>query len=384
MNGQTGFRVLGALVTVGVLLLAGCSSSSSSTSGGTDAGSATNAAATEALAAAYKGVTGTPPTVATKPKSGATVWVVSCGQQVPSCATPTAAVQEAAAKLGWQRKMCDGQLNPTGWGNCIRQAGSAKANVIIPIGIDCVSVQAPMQEAVAAGSKIIGGGGADCDAAGGTKAMASERLQLQGVSVKDYWELNGKLQADWLIGRTNGAAKVVLLTFTDPLWGPWITEGFKTELAKCSGCLIASTLEISNNDMAGNAMAQKFSTALLQNTTANAISIPVGGWMQAGLSQAIQSSGRAAKLYVSSGFGDASTMDLIRTAGFTFGALGYASEWGAYGSVDTAIRVLNGETPQVEGDGFQMVDKEHNLPASGDYQGGVDFKTEYLKLWGVG
>src|SRR6185369_4962604 len=143
------------------------------------------------------------------------------------------------------------------------------------------------------------------------------------------------------------------------------------------------TLQIANNDMAGNAMAQKFSTALLQNASVNAISIPVGGWMPAGLSQAIQSSGRAAKLYVASGFGDASTMDLIRSASFTFGALGYASEWGAYGSVDTAIRVLNGETPQVEGDGFQMVDKDHNLPASGDYQGGVDFKAAYKKLWGL-
>jgi ribose transport system substrate-binding protein len=383
MNRHTGFRALGALVAVSTALLAGCSSANSSTTTSTASGGAANSQAADALAAAYKGDTGTPPTVATKPKSGVTLWVVSCGQQVPSCATPVAAVEEAAKAVGWQTKMCDGQLNPAGWGNCIRQAASAKADVIIPVGIDCVSVQAPMQEAVAAGSKIIGGGGADCDAAGGTKVMASERLQLQGVSIKDYWKLNGKLQADWLIGRTNGTAKVLLLTFTDPLWGPWITEGFKEELAKCSGCSIATTLQIANNDMAGNAMAQKFSTALLQNATVNAVSIPVGGWMQAGLSQAIQSSGRAAKIYVASGFGDASTMDLIRSASFTFGALGYASEWGAYGSVDTAIRVLNGETPQVEGDGFQMVDKDHNLPASGDYQGGVDFKAAYKKLWGL-
>ncbi|WP_173072848.1 sugar ABC transporter substrate-binding protein [Phytohabitans rumicis] len=375
-------RALGALVAVSTALLAGCSSADSSTEG--TASGSTNSAAAAALTAAYQGVTGTPPTVATKPKSGVNLWVVSCGQQVPSCATPVAAVQEAAKALGWESKMCDGQLNPGGWGNCIRQAASAKADIIIPVGIDCVSVQAPMQEAVAAGSKIIGGGGADCDAAGGQKLMASERLQLDKVSIKDYWKLNGKLQAQWLIGRTGGSAKVLLLTFTDPLWGPWITEGFKEELATCSGCSIATTLEISNNDMAGNAMAQKFSTALLQNTAVNAISIPVGGWMQAGLSQSIQSSGRATQLSVSSGFGDASTMDLIRTAGFAFGALGYASAWGAYGSVDTAIRVLNGETPQVQGDGFQMVDKDHNLPASGDYEGGVDFKAAYRKLWGLG
>jgi ribose transport system substrate-binding protein len=370
------------LATVAVIALLGACSAGTSAST-TDSGPATGEAAT-ALATAYKGVTGTPPTAPTTPKAGVNLWVVSCGQQVPSCATPVAGVEEAAKAVGWTVNMCDGQLNPTGWGNCIRQAASAKADVVIPVGIDCVSVQAPMQDAVSAGVAIIGGGGADCVAAGGTKLMASERLQLPDTSIEDYWKLNGKLQADWLIGRTNGQAQVLLLTFTDPIWGPWITEGFEAELKTCGGCAVVQKLDISNNDMVSNATAQKFSSALLQQPKVNAVSIPVGGWMQAGLSQAIQSSGRAAKLFVSSGFGDASTMDLIRSSAFAFGAMGYASQWGGYGSVDTAIRVLNGEQPQVQGDGFQMVDKNENLPASGDYEGSVDYKAEYRKLWGVG
>ncbi|MEU4222870.1 substrate-binding domain-containing protein [Nonomuraea sp. NPDC026600] len=362
-------------------LLSGCSSGSTTTSAPT-AGTQ-NSEAAKALNAAYEGKTGVPPTVATKPKAGVKLWVVSCGQQVPSCATPVAGVEEAAKAVGWDVKMCDGQLNPGGWGNCIRQAASAKADVVVPVGIDCIAVQAPMQEAVQAGTKIIGGGGSDCDAAGGKKLMASERLQLEGTSIKDYWKLNGKLQADWLIGKTGAKAQVLLVNFTDPIWGPWIAEGFEAELKTCAGCKIVGKLDISNSDMVSNTMAQKFSTALLQQPSANAISIPVGGWMQAGLSQAIQSSGRAASLHISSGFGDASTMDLIRTSTFSFGALGYASQWGAYGSVDTAIRVLNGEQPQPQGDGFQMVDKDKNLPDSGDYQGGVDFKSQYKKLWGL-
>jgi ribose transport system substrate-binding protein len=389
MNRWKRLGSLAAFVVLGVVALSACGSGSSATtsgaggaSGGASSGASGGAAAAD-LAAAYKGATGTPPTASVKAKVGVKLWVVSCGQQVPSCATATAGAMEAGKLVGWTVSMCDGQLNPGGWGNCIRQAASAHADVVIPIGIDCVSVQAPMQEAAAAGTKIIGGGGADCDAAGGKKVMASERLQLPDTSIKEYWHLNGKLQADWLIGKTGGKAKVLLLNFTDPLWGPWITEGFKAELATCSGCSIAAQLDLSNNDQVSNQMAQKFSTALLQNPTVNAVSIPVGAWLQAGLAQAIQSSGRVATLQVSSGFGDAATMDLIRTAGFSFGALGYATQWGAYGSVDTAIRVLNGEQPVAEGDGFQMVDKSTNLPASGDYQGGVDYKAEYKKAWGL-
>lgn len=371
-----------AAAVAAVMALSACSGAVSS-SNDSDSDEPTSSAAQEALDTAYEGVTGTPPTEPTEPRKGVKVWVVSCGEQVPSCATPTAGVVEAAEEIDWDVKTCDGQLNPTGWGNCIRQATSAGADVIIPIGIDCVAVEAPMREAAAKNVTVIGGGGADCTAVGGDALMTTERLQLPDTTIQQYWELNGKLQADWIIGQTDGQAKVLLLNFTDPIWGPWLTKGFTDELATCDDCEIVETLDMANNDFVSNTAAQKFSSALLASPDVDAISVPVGGWMGAGLSQAIQSSGRAGQLVVSSGFGDASTMDLIRDAGFTFGALGYASQWGSYGSVDEAIRVLNDEEPVVEGDGFQMVDKEHNLPESGDYQPDVDFKAEYLALWGV-
>ena len=343
----------------------------------------TSSAAQEALDLAYEGVTGTPPTEPTSPASDINLWVVSCGEQVPSCSTPVAAAAEAGESIGWTVKTCDGQLNPNGWGNCIRQATSAGADVVIPVGIDCVSVQAAMQEANDKGVKIVGGGGADCNVVGGPELMASERLQLEDTSIEEYWKLNGKLQAAWLIGQTDANAKVLLLNFTDPVWGPWITAGFEEQMATCEDCEILETLDVANADMAGGALATKFSSALLQATDANAVSIPVGGWLQAGLTQAIESSGRVDDLAVASGFGDASTMDLIRSTPINLGSLGYSSGWGAYGSVDTAIRVLNDEDALVQGDGFQMVDKDNNLPDSGDYTGGVDHVAEYSALWGV-
>jgi ribose transport system substrate-binding protein len=362
------------------LVLSACSATSSSKD--TDSAGGSTDAAKAALASAYEGEPGTVPTEPVTPKAGVTLWVVSCGEQIPSCTAPTAAAIEAGKAVGWKTKTCDGQLNPGGWGNCIRQAVSAKADVVIPVGIDCAAVQAPMSEAKEAGVLVVGGGGADCDVTGGAKIMASERLQLPGVSIEEYWKLNGKLQADWIIGRTDGKAKVFQVNFTDPIWGPWITEGFTAELATCEGCSIVSTLDIANNDFVSNSAAQKFSSGLLKASDANAVSIPVGGWMPAGFDQAIRSSGKS-DLVVATGFGDASSMELIRTAPYPLGTVGYASPWGGYGSVDTAIRLLAGQEPVAEGDGFQMVDKTHNLPESGDYDPGVDYKAEYRKLWGV-
>lgn len=379
-----------AIICIAVLALAtiGACSSSGGSSGTPTTGAAAGTGKTpaQALEAAYKGVTGTPPTTATKAKAGVSLWVVSCGEQVPSCATPVAAVEEAAKLVGWTVNKCDGQLNPGGWGTCIRQATSAKANVIVPVGIDCPSVKAPMQEAKAAGVKLIGGGGTDCNVVpGGEKILDSERLQLEGYSIEQYWNLNGKLQAQWVIGKTNGQAKAVLVKFTDPIWGPWIADGFTKELATCSGCSIASTLELANNDFVSNTAASKFSTALLQAPSANAVAVPIGGWMLQGFSQAVMSSGRFSQLSVASGFGDAANMDLIRNGQGQGAGVGYASAWGAYGSIDTAIRIVNGEKALVQGDGMQMVDKDNNLPPPGqDYTGNVDFKSAYKKIWGLG
>jgi ribose transport system substrate-binding protein len=364
-----------------VLVLAACGSTSS---GSTSSGGSSNSEAAAALAAAYKGYTGTVPTTPTKPKSGVSLWVISCGQQVPSCAKPVASAKAAAELIGWKVNVCDGQLNPDGWGTCVRRATSAKADVIIPVGIDCISIQQPFKEAKAAGVKVVGGGGADCDAAGATKLWATERLQLADTTIKQYWQQTGKVVADYLIGKTNGQAKVLELAFTDPLWGPWLTEGFETELKTCSGCSVVKKLDLANNDFVSNTASGKFATAIQQAATANAIYVPVGGWMPTGFAQAVVASGRAKQLTVATGFGDETNFSLISKGAGQNAAVGYATAWGGYGSVDEAIRVVNGEDPVVEGDGFQMVDST-NLPASGqDYSGGVDYISAYKTLWGLG
>jgi ribose transport system substrate-binding protein len=382
--------LMAALTLITALGLTACGSSSgggsgsgASASGGASGGD--SGSSSQALQAAYKGVMETPPTQASKPKSGVNAWVVSCGQAVPSCATPTAAVQAAAQAAGWSVKVCDGQLNPDGWGSCIRQAVSAKATVVFPVGIDCAAVQQPFTEAKAAGVQIVGAGGSDCTETGGQSLMATERIELQDyATVKDFFTLEGKLAADWIIGKTDGKGQVLETIFTDPVWGPWLSAGFEKEMATCSGCKVVNKLQLANNDFVSGTATQKFSTALLQATTADSVFVSVGGWMPQGFAQAINSSGRKAQLNVISGFGDKTNMDIIRNNGGQNAIVGYPSEWGGWGSVDEAIRILNGEKPVVEGDGLQVVDKDHALPASGkDFTGGVDWVTAYKKAWGV-
>jgi ribose transport system substrate-binding protein len=379
--------IVAVLALVFALVLSACSSPSevSADSGGSDSSSsASSGGSQDALQVAYEGEMGTPPATATTPKTGVDLWIVSCGEQVPGCSVPTAAAKAAAEAVGWNTNVCDGQLNPNGWGTCVRQAVSAGAAVIIPIGIDCPAVQQPFQEAKDAGVTVVGGGGVDCDAAGGQALWASERIELDGVDLKAFYELQGKLAADWLIGTSDGQAKVLQLTFTDAVWGPWLAQGFTDELATCDGCEVVSTLEYSNQDVGSGTLPQTFSTALLQAADVNSVYFPVGGVVDVGLAQAVVASGRSADLNVVSTLGGGPNLDNIRNGGGLDAAVAIPAEWGAWGSVDTAIRVLNGEEPQPQGSGVQTVDADNNLPEAGEpFTGDVDYQAAYREAWGV-
>jgi ribose transport system substrate-binding protein len=373
-----------ALVAAG-LATAGCATTHTATPA-KPAAAAADVAQT-ALATAYRGVTGQPPTSAPPVPAGKTIWVVSCGQAVPTCVTPARAVSDAARAVGWTPKICDGQLNPNGWSACIRQGVGARADVVATIGLDCASVQTALKEAAAAHVTTIGVGGNDCDVTGGTKTFSAVTRQLPDRTDQQWWHTMGALQADWIIGRTHGQAKVLSVQFADALWGPWITEGLTAELATCAGCTIVGGVRLTNQDVATNALATKFSTALLQHSDANAVSVPIDGWFHIGLAQAITASGRSAQLAVIGALGEAGNLELIRHGLGEDATVGFSEVWEGWAAVDAAIRVLDGQPVVPAGVGLQVVDAQHGLPAAGrlfEYTPAVDFIAGYKKAWGVG
>lgn len=375
---------LGAVVALAGSTLAACGGSGSSSAGASDTSSkAINGAAKKALATAYKGLgSDLKDLPAVTPKAGVNVYVISCGQSVSSCAAPTKAMMNAAKAAGWSAHMADGKLSPDGFAAAIRQAIAGGAKVIVPVGFDCQAAQAAFQEAKKAGITIVGGGGPDdCKPA----VWASERPWLSGYTGVQEWNTFGTFAADWAYGQTGGDVKAITLTATTNSWGPWITQGFDKQLKKLGNSTVVQNIKVSDPETADGSFVQKVTTALLAHPEVNVLQLPVGGWLNAGLYQAIVSSGRKNLTIVVGGQSDASTMDLIRKGtqnGIKLGATPQAQEWGAWGSIDTAIRVLAGQKPVDIGEQIQAVDATHNLPKSGAYQGGVDWKAAFLKSWG--
>jgi len=372
------------LIVAAVTAVTAACGASESTSAGGSSDSGTSKEARAALETAFKGANGDLPVVTAKPKAGVNLWVVSCGQQQPGCVEPSVAAMAAGKAAGWKTKLCDGKLNPGGWGACIRQAISAKADVIVPVGIDCPAVQGPLGEAKKAKIITIGNGGMDCDVAGGKKLYSAVTTPLKGITLADYRARMGALQADYVIGRTNGKAKVLLVNFTDPIWGPMITKGFRDELKKCSGCEVVKQLDVGLQDLVNNTLGSKFSSALLGAPTVNAVAFPIDGWLQAGIGQAISSSWRSAQLTVVGNFGDAANAAVIRSGGAQDGDVGYSAKQLSWAAVDDAVRLLAGQKPaESAGVGLVGIDADHNLPKKGSpYEPPVDYVQHYTTGWG--
>lgn len=370
------------------LALASCSSAPADekTAPKPETSSAASApAGSEALTAAYEGVVSAPPTETVAVPEGLSAWVVSCGQSQVTCSTPAQGAADAAEAIGWESNICDGQLNPNGWANCIRQGVAAKADVIFVIGQDCSSFQGPLEEARTAGITTVGVGANDCDVDGGEPLYTGITKQLEGMDNEQWWNTLGGLQADWLIGQTNGDLKLLEVTFADTRFGPWISDGLNAALEDCETCEVVGTLQLSNQDAASGAMAQKLSTALLQAPDANAVSVPLDGWFMAGLSQAIVSSQRSDDLAVIGAFGQRSNLDLIAAGQGQDASVAFSLEWDGWSGVDTALRLLADQEILPSGVGMQVVDATTNMPADGAafaYNPVIDFKQAYLEAWG--
>jgi ribose transport system substrate-binding protein len=376
------FAIAAAIAAL-ALTVSACSSDGGD-SPSSSASSSLSSAAQAALDNAYKGYgSDLSDLKSVTPKADQKFYVMSCGESNPTCHAPAAAMVDAAKAAGWSGEIVDGKLSPDGFATAIRQATAAGANVLVPIGISCSAAAAAFAEAKAAGVTIVGGGGQDdCS----PKEWASERLWLptdQQPTQFGIFGSFGTLQADYVFGKTNGDPKAVVINMTSQPWGALITSSFNDELKKLGGGKVLAQVDVSDPESADGSYIQKVTSALLANPDANTLIVPTDGYLVNGLAAAINQAGLADKLIVVGNFGSEAALDMIRqgTPGIT-AVIGDAQDWEAWGSVDTAIRVLAGQDPAYIGQSMQAVDKDHNMPKSGAYNGNIDWKSKFLASWG--
>jgi ribose transport system substrate-binding protein len=344
---------------------------------------------TAALKALYKGTLKSPSTASRPAVKGKKIVVISSGQSSISSSVPVNAAVAAAKAIGWQVGVYDEQLNPANAPGLMRQAISSGADGIILDATDCPTVKGPLQEAKARGVLVVGIYSFDCNDpafGSGGKPLFSGNINYgvaTGRAIDKFTESYGAAQADAMIAATGGKAQVIY--FNDPEFVvlKYTGQGFLNEIAKCSGCKVVDKIQFTGTEL-GSTLQQKAASALLQHPEANAVKSPFTAATILGISAAVTQSGRAGDIYLMGGEGFQPELDLMRAHQGVNAAMIAPSDWTGWAAVDTMNSLFRHQQPAYSGLGWQLVDGQHNLPASGPFVSSVNYKAIYEKAWGVG
>ncbi len=341
----------------------------------------------------YTGTVTQPPTSGPKAVKGKKLFVISCFQLLDSCKLPSDSAQAAGKALGWQTTLVDGGLDAGKQSDGVKQAISSHADAIIFAGIDCAPIQASLQQAKQAGIKLVGLYSFDCDdkSIGNPGAPLFDYIQRVGaLGSADSAISYGEIKAAYAIAKLKG--KVVAINTTSPNHAvlQYVAQGFKQQLAKCKTCRMATTVSFTDEDVLSGKLKDTLVTTLQSYPQTNVIQVAIDPVFQIAVSPALANKPQIMTL---GGEGVPANMDLIRSGKETM-AMAVPHEWAGYLGVDAVNRLLSGAKPSQipnEGFGYQIIDKDHNVPPSGPYlplnmksRKAVDFKSAYRKVWGVG
>jgi ribose transport system substrate-binding protein len=376
-----------AVATALVSLLASCSSASSSNAGTSSKQASSNVppAVASLLAQGYKGTFSAPPSTGPAAVKGKNVWVISCGQAVASCSVPSDAAMAAGTAAGWKMHLYDAKLNPANYTTGIDSAIADGAKGIINVVVDCDLARAPMLQAKAAGIMTVGIDSFDCnDPLGDTGSpVYSTFVQFNGEpTAGDAFQEWDALKMAWLIGQTDGKAKVVATYEPGFLISQHRAQGMKDEAALCKQCSL-DLVAFSPTDLEGNGAQEKLQSALLQNTDTNAVLIGTDSYFAQFANAALQNVGYSHLKIMGGECIDATVTAAIQAGGPEQACLVMPAQWEGWAAADELNRqfAAPGSAPVDEGLGFLVVDKTHNLPASGAVQLPVNFIADYEKVW---
>ncbi|KQW42663.1 hypothetical protein ASC77_23685 [Nocardioides sp. Root1257] len=391
---------LGLALTLGLSACGGSDSSGAAAPDGTQ--SAALPADVPTLETLWtKGTIGEPPTSGPAPEAGKSIYWISCGQQAPDCAAKSEAGKAAVEAIGWKFNLIDGNLGTAGaYADGIRQAIAAKADAIVLDAFPCSSVQQPLEEAKAAGIKVVGMENLDCvDADPSAPKLLTVDMPYNETDTTqpEYWAAFGRFAADYIIGASEGKAKIIFNAGEGDPQKEFLNNGFTEELKKCSGCEIVDTVKFTNSDSVPNGpWVNALRASLLRHPEATAVMIPFEFFaVTVGGAQAITDAGRkicsgtppfSSDCVIGfGGVGSSDGFDFIRDGKWTASTSVRPNAWVAWAAVDSLNRAFEGEPAVPQGVGMITIDKDHNLPAEpgSNWEPDVDYVSAYKSAWGV-
>ena len=304
---------------------------------------------------------------------------ISYGQVIPISARLTQGVQNAAAALGWDLQVCDGQATPQGQLTCATNFVNTKVDAILTNGMPQSSIAPALTQADAAGIPVINIGG----------YIGQEDL-FDGSIYPDEAQF-GEVLGDWLVDNLPDGGPIATQTFQ----ADFVVQRLKGLDKAIEGTDV--TIEDSFDADAANLIPgaqQAVSSSFNANSGIQAYYLTFSG-SELGAAQAMQVL-RPGKQFpdrpmILTFYANLPTIDLIRS-GQVEAAAENSHEWIAWVAMDQLAEFFARDTPITDeprpdyGDGLDfwrpfVVDKD-NLPAEGELAPPpVDFEGFFTTKW---
>jgi ribose transport system substrate-binding protein len=337
------------------------------------------------------------PTTGPKPLKGKTLAIVSSGLQSEGSARPTYAARDAAKLLGWKAVVYDGNNEQLKDLAAVNAAVDAKSSAIILVLIDPSTIGAAVQRALNAHIPVA--------TVGVPVFLHGQRVRAaKWDSIPDVsWDLyqQGVVLANYMIWKANGKPHVYVEDVPDfAAISLGQTAGglsvFNNK-AKCPDCVVyKNSISVS-----------EFFTQTGPAAVAMVQAHPDINWLyllDAGLEVEINSLATANLLGSIQGGGfdcNPNNLNFIRQGHGQAVCIAESSQWAAWGAVDAVNRMMNHQKPVTAGypAGTKGPGPNYTLPIfvvdkknigtltkadiANGWQGGIDFRAHYRKIWGM-
>jgi ribose transport system substrate-binding protein len=374
-----------AAVTI-VLALAttGCTSTGNSSGGAATGGPGlttfadkVNADVKAALAKQTEAVPATGP----KAVKGKSVVIVAPGGSSQEGAYRLShAAQDAAESMGWKVTYINANTDVGQMNAAIQKAIAIGADGVITLSIDGSVLLSALQQAHAAGIKLVGVAAANSD---GETGVYDALVPNVGLGESD-----GYLMGQQAYKATGGHIHSLDMSaqgygYIDARERGW--EKFMKDCQEAGGdCKIEQTVKFSAGDIVTK-LPQLTASAARSNSDWNVL------WsgFDSGISfmeQGIQQAGLTKENAIAVGFdGNTPNLEQIRKGGFQSSTMGLPTVCLGYAAVDNINRLFAG-SPVLDGPATGCKSKLlelSNVPTSGPWWGDADPRPSYWKLWGV-
>jgi ribose transport system substrate-binding protein len=366
----------GSSIWAGAAIVAFCAATFLASIGSASADAAFDAKAEKIFKDASAAQTVHPPADGPKAAKGKSLVIIPCAMAAEGCARQARAVQEAAKAIGWTSTLIDPAGDTSKMANAVQKAIDIKADGIILTAIDANTIQGALQQAKQAGLKIVAEGESVNGIYDGEMPLNPHQYFInQGYVVGASSYVLGGKKLHMIQMRDDEFASVKARSDG--------TQQFIKECQAAGGdCKMLTTVNTLVTDL--TTQIPKQAVSLVQrypdyNTLWTGYDAALSFVIEQGLKQAdLLNTGFAV------GF-DANVANaaIMRNDGYERADLGLPLEWLGWGMVDQINRAFNGQPANVdEGVRDRLLTKD-TLPTSGPWQGDVDFRADYKKVWGV-